>query len=494
MSDRVKVAFCSLNARLLLSYVAIILVCLILIGLGLLLFVRSSPLWQSASLIRLEAAARATVPMLLQTGPPEGMSLEQLRDLVGQIAEQQEVRVLLLDQEGTVRLDSDEEWEGQRLEEPLRVPVVRGHLRGVLTLSPRERWVFVGQSLPRPGGGRHIILFASPPARNLLLSWFGENLLPPLLEAGLVALVLSVLLAWLVTRSVAKPLQQVAAAAAAIAQGDMTQRAPVSGPQEAQDLARSFNHMVDQVATAQQAQQDLVANVSHELKTPLTSIQGFSQAILDGTVEDATGVQRAAEVIQEEAQRMHRMVDELLNLARFDAGQVRMAQEPVDVAALLARCTERLAPQAEASGIEVRLSLEEELVVTGDEDWLGQLFGNLLDNAIRHTEDGHIEVEARRAGGWVEATVTDSGEGIPAEDLHRVFERFYQADKSRRRRGGAGLGLSIAQEVAQLHGGELQVKSVVGLGSRFVVRLPARGPAGVTREVSLDSQRHNRGE
>ena len=328
--------------------------------------------------------------------------------------------------------------------------------------------------IPAADGGQQMIAFVSPPVRLLLLAWFAENLLPPLLQAGLVALVVSALLAWLVTRSVARPLNKVAAAARGLAQGDLEQRAPASGPQEVQDVAQAFNHVAEQVATSQQIQQDFVANVSHELKTPLTSIQGFSQAIVDGTADDVAAVERAARVIHEEAERMRHMVEELLQLARFDAAQIQLDRKPVDLTSLLERCAERLAPQAQASGSTLVTSITEGLVVTGDADWLAQVFGNLVDNAIRHCRDGKIEISARRSADWIEATVTDSGEGIPPQDLGRIFERFYQADRARRHGGGAGLGLSIAREVVRLHGGDITVESVVGLGSRFTTRLPAR--------------------
>jgi signal transduction histidine kinase len=293
------------------------------------------------------------------------------------------------------------------------------------------------------------------------------------MEAGLVALILSLLLAWLMARSVARPLQEVAAASRALAQGDLAHRVPVSGPQEVQDLARAFNQMAAQVAASQRAQRDFVANVSHEMKTPLTSIQGFSQAILDGTASDPEAVARAAHVVYDEADRMRRMVDDLLSLARFDADEVEMAREPVDLGALLQRCIARLSPQAAAARDELTLSTEGELIVTGDTDWLTQIFINLLDNAIRHTREGEIGVVARRVEDEIEVTVTDTGEGIPPEALKRIFERFYQADASRQRKGGVGLGLPIVQEVVRRHGGEITVESVVNLGSRFTVRLPA---------------------
>jgi signal transduction histidine kinase len=262
--------------------------------------------------------------------------------------------------------------------------------------------------------------------------------------------------------------------AGAIARGEIGARAPVSGPAEAQALARSFNSMADQVEAAQRSQRDFVANVSHELKTPLTSIQGFSQALLDGAAATPEATARAARVIHDEAERMRRMVDELLILARFDAGQVDMAHAPVELGPLLAACVERLSPQAQAAGIALELDAPDAPTITGDGDRLAQVFANLLDNAIAHTPaGGRVTLAAHQVGNTVEVTVTDTGEGIPAEALPRIFERFYRVDQSRQHSRGAGLGLAIAREIVEAHGGTITVESVVGLGSRFTVRLPA---------------------
>jgi signal transduction histidine kinase len=320
-----------------------------------------------------------------------------------------------------------------------------------------------------------MLVFATLQPRGVALTWARDNLLVPLVWAGLAALILSTLLALLLGRSVAKPLQRVAAAAEAISQGEAGTRAPVSGPSEVQALARSFNSMADQVEAAQQSQRDLVANVSHELKTPLTSIQGFSQAILDGTASERAAVARAADIIHEETNRMRRMVDDLLVLARFDAGEVKMAREPLELGTLLRGCVEKLAPQAQKAGVALEVDVPEELCVTGDADQVAQVFANLIDNGIAHTSPGgRVTVAAgpvaqRHA---IDATVTDTGKGIPSDELPRIFERFYRADKARRRRGGAGLGLAIAKEIVVAHGGTITAESVVGLGSKFTVRLP----------------------
>ena len=483
--------FRSLNFRLLLSYVAVILVCLALVGLGLLLFVRTSPLWTSAAFLRLEAAAQATMPALLRAGSPENLTPEQFHAALAQAAEDQGVRVLLLDREGTVRFDSGGAWGGERVEEATRPPTARDRVQGIFTApTGGGRWVFVGHVVPAPGGSRQIVTFFSPQGRLLMLALFVENFLPPVIQAGAVALVLSVLLALLISRSVSAPLRRVAGAAESIARGEAGTRAPVSGPSEVRGLARSFNTMADQVEAAQQSQRDLVANVSHELKTPLTSIQGFSQALLDGTASTPETTDRAARVIHDEAERMRRLVDELLVLARFDAGQMVMARTPLELGSLLQACVEKLSPQAEAADVALGLDVTEKLFVTGDGDRLAQVFGNLLDNSVAHTPAGGRVTVAARPGEerTVEITVTDTGEGIPAEALSRIFERFYQVDKSRRssrgvrpersrgarpdRSRGAGLGLAIAKEIIKAHDGTITAESVMGLGTKFTVRLP----------------------
>ncbi|MEE8392272.1 MAG: HAMP domain-containing sensor histidine kinase [Anaerolineae bacterium] len=219
-----------------------------------------------------------------------------------------------------------------------------------------------------------------------------------------------------------------------------------------------------------------LANVSHDLKTPLTSIQGFSQALLDGTASTPETTARAARVIHEEAERMRRMVDELLTLARFDAGQMVMARDPVELGPLLRGCVEKLTPQAQAAGVTLELDVPERLSVTGDADRVAQVFGNMLDNSVAHTPaGGKVAVAARRVNEerTIEVTVTDAGEGISPESLPRIFERFYQVDKARKRSRGAGLGLAITKEIVEAHGGTITAESVVGLGTKFTVRLPA---------------------
>ncbi len=465
--------FRSLRSRLLLSYIAVILVCLLVAGLALLVALRVRQVQQRFVLQRLSDVARVTVVMVRG----RNVAPDRLAPWLRRIDQNQNVRVLLLDSKGSVVLDSRGDWKGQNLlaeAHPDHGP--QGGLQGSFTGAGGQTWLFVALPWPAPPAPEKIV-FAAPQPRSATLVWARDNLLSPLLWAGLAALTLSILLALLVSHSVAAPLRRVAGAAEAIARGETGTRAPVSGPTEVQALARSFNTMAGQVEAAQQSQRDFVANVSHELKTPLTSIQGFSQALLDGTAATPETTARAARIIHEEAERMRRMVDELLILARFDAGQVVMARDRVELGPLLRGCVEKLVLQAQAAGVALELDVPEQLFVTGDADRLAQVFTNLVDNSVAHTPaEGKVILAARpaAAGRGVEVTITDTGAGIPTEALGRIFERFYQVDKSRKRGRGAGLGLAITKEIVEAHGGAITAESVVGLGSKFTVRLPAR--------------------
>ncbi len=462
--------FHNLRSRLFLSYVAIILVCLLVTGLALLVALRIRQTQQQATFQRLNDLAQITAIAMRD----RDVEVRQTKRLLQHLDEVREVRVLVLDAKGSVVLDSREDWTGQNLLEGARFKRdARDNLAGTFKDPEGQAWLFVAQSTSDASPSR-MLVFAVPQLSGAALTWARDNLLVPLVWAGMAALFLSTLLALLLGRSVARPLRQVAEAAKALAQGETGTRAPISGPSEVKALARSFNSMADQVEAAQRSQRDFVANVSHELKTPLTSIQGFSQAILDGTAQAPATVDRAAGVIHEEAERMRRMVDDLLILARFDAGQMEMARERVGIGQLLRGCVERLTPQAERAGVAVELDVSGGLFVLGDADQLGQVFNNLLDNALTHTPSGgRVAVAARgSAERTLEVTMTDTGAGIPSDELPRIFERFYRADKARQRTGGAGLGLAIAQEIVAAHGGTITAESVVGLGSRFIVQLP----------------------
>jgi two-component system sensor histidine kinase ResE len=320
-----------------------------------------------------------------------------------------------------------------------------------------------------------VLVVAAPRPRVPVLSIFADDFFGPIIQAGGIALLLSLILAFALSRWVADPLQQVVAAAQNYPADDL-KPVPPRGPREVQDLTRAFNAMVGRVHASQKSQRDFVANVSHELKTPLTSIQGFAQAILDDTASTPEARRQAAQIIYDESGRMHRMALDLLDLARLEAGTADLQMSNVDMSVLLQGIIDKFTPQAQRATITLRLNLPNDLPsVTGDGDRLAQVFTNLVDNALKFTPaNGTITLSAKKAGGEMEASVTDSGIGVGKEALPHLFDRFYQVDPSRAggEKHGAGLGLAIVKEIVEAHGGKIGVRSQAGQGTTFVIHLP----------------------
>ncbi|PJF45084.1 MAG: hypothetical protein CUN55_00670 [Phototrophicales bacterium] len=308
--------------------------------------------------------------------------------------------------------------------------------------------------------------------RNVIDTYRDDGLFLALIQAVIVGLFFALVASYAIVRWVSNPLNDLANAAKAIAAGRYEERARLYGPEEVQIVAESFNQMAVQVQASRQAQQDFFANVSHDLRTPLTSIQGFAQAIAEG-ITDGESARRSAAVIHSEAERMNRMVNDLLELAKIQAGRISMAKQRVDITQLLQFVGESLSLKAKQKGITLNIEINKLPHIYGDGDRLAQVFTNLVDNALKHTESGGIIwLRAQVDADGVLVQVEDTGEGIPPEDLPRIFERFYQVDKSRAKLQGTGLGLAISQEIILAHQGKIWVESTYGEGTCFSVWLP----------------------
>ena len=356
-------------------------------------------------------------------------------------------------------------------------PIRRAPLTGLLHTEDGREYLYAMINLPPPPG-------APPGARSLQVVQISPRRFPnivqeissQLLWAAWMALLVGLVFSWFLSRWITRPLIRIARAADQIARGDLDVRLEVSGPAEVEHLARQFNHMAAEVRASRQAQRAFIANVSHDLKTPLTIIQGFSQALVDGVANNPQTAHQAAQTIHEESLRMGRLVDQLLDLARLESGQAEIHLKPMQLKELAAEALRRFQLQAEEKGVTLSL-LGNEVVVEGDWDRLMQVCTNLLDNAVRHTPAGGLVVcrvgAARDAPGMAELVVQDTGPGIPPEALEHIFDRFYQSDRARRR-GSAGLGLSIVQEIVRMHGGRVEVRSTPGQGATFRVLLVRR--------------------
>ena len=278
-------------------------------------------------------------------------------------------------------------------------------------------------------------------------------------------------------RGIAAPLAELMAASNAIAQGDLTVRVSEQTPGQFNQLARSFNHMTEELARMEQQRRNLTADVAHELRTPLHIIQGNLEGIIDG-VYDPTPDHIDATL--DETQRLARLIDDLQTLSQVEMGRLPLHLEPVSVAELLQDAATSFSGQAEAQGIELAVELpEEKVVVMGDNGRLLQILSNLLVNALRHTpSDGRILLKAELDGENVHLLVCDNGEGIPSEDLPFIFDRFWRGDRARTRSSdnnsgnGGGLGLAIVKQLVLAHHGTVTATSQPHHATTFTITLP----------------------
>ncbi|HET9783014.1 MAG TPA: HAMP domain-containing sensor histidine kinase [Candidatus Dormibacteraeota bacterium] len=335
------------------------------------------------------------------------------------------------------------------------------HFPGIFEASTSlgsQNYVAAATRLPGkridPLGAAYVML-AEP--ESFVATAAAGDLAGRLLVAGGAALLLAMLLALLISRSVTRPITQLAGAAEDIAAGNYSRRVSITGQDEIGLLGSAFNRMAEAVERARKVQRDFLANVSHELKTPLTSLIGFSQALVDGSLLSDAERTRAATIVHEESERVLRMAQELLDLARVEAGTVSLHITAVDLGGQLEQELEMVRPRAGVRKLALKLNVPEDIPpVAADPERLHQILDNLLDNAVKYAPDeSTITTSARLSGGSVETIVANpSGQYRPDPD--RMFDRFYRADPSRSSAaGGVGLGLSISKELAAAMRGRL---------------------------------------
>lgn len=370
-------------------------------------------------------------------------------------------RIVVVDAQGNVVADSTGATRGQLPSSQLSrgVPIVaKGQRVGTLIVS--------GSGLM---GG-----MMGAPEQNFL-----DRVNRAVLIAGLVAGVVALLLGFIVFRGITAPLGRLTRAAHAVSEGDLSQRVQIRSGDEISDLGAAFNTMASNLERGEQVRREMTADIAHELRTPLSVIQGNLEAVLDGVYPpDAEHIQPALD----QAQLLARLVEDLRTLALAEGGQLSLNLQPTHAAELVKRIATAFEPEAAEKRVTLSASTPPALPpVRADGQRIAQVLTNLLGNALRYTpEGGRVELELRAEPPAVLVTVKDTGSGIAAEDLPHVFDRFYRADKSRSRDprsrggsgGGSGLGLAIARSIVEAHGGRIWAESEIGEGTTITFTLP----------------------
>ena len=306
---------------------------------------------------------------------------------------------------------------------------------------------------------------------------FLANVTHALIVAGLVVALLAAGLGVLLTRSISRPLADMEQAAIQFARGDYTVRVSPRGQDEVATLGRTFNQMAKSVGSVERLRRELVANVSHDLRTPLTVIRGYLEGLRSGQIADRRSAEMAFEAMHIEVTRLLHLVGNLRRVAALDSGSLPLDRRPITATKLFSTTIDRIAPLAAAAGVHLDYDVPADLPTLNiDVDRMGQALFNLLENAVRYTPaGGTILLTAQCHGEHLHLIIQDNGVGIPAEHLPHVFERFYCPDRARTpAEGRAGLGLSIVKSIVEAHGGTVKVESegVPGKGSTFTISLP----------------------
>ena len=372
--------------------------------------------------------------------------VEQWGNLYGQ-------RIILTDAEGVVVADSQGELLGKHNPDssgrPLPALWQAGSI-GTIHVTPKSSAELGFESLQ--------ILFRTI---GLYFLW-----------GGLIAVAIALIITFFLSRRILAPVKALTYAAKRLGRGDFAQRVEVKDRSELGELANTFNSMANDLERAEQLRKNMVADVAHELRTPLSNIRGYLEATHDGVVKPDADTLRK---LDEEVTLLSRLVDDLQELSLAEAGELKLVRHAEDIADLINQTVATMQAKAIVKGVSISNKLPDKLPpVNIDSHRISQVLRNLLENAVTHTATGGaVTVTAGQQDNWAEISVIDTGEGIPAEELPNIFERFYRVDKSRARAtGGSGLGLTIAKRLVEAHGGEIKVQSEVGKGSHFTFTIP----------------------
>jgi signal transduction histidine kinase len=361
-----------------------------------------------------------------------------------------------------------------------------GQVTGLTQLRAKIDWHILGRSLTfemtPPGTHQKYLAVANPvssdgtPIGAIVVATKKTDVRHQVIQlvlrlaiAGLLGLLIAALLAWYLSRRIVRPVLQLSDAVDRVSVGDYDVEVPKNAPGELGHLSQRVGQMARRLGEVEQMERNFLMSVSHELRTPLTAIRGHVAALLEGVVDDPEQQRLSLETVELEAQRLERLVGDILDLAKLDTHRFTVTKEEVDMAQLIDQAYERYREEAHKRSIDYRREIEASPVIVSDGDRVLQVVGNLLSNAFHATPDGgRISLGLAQDNGTVLVAVEDTGPGIPAEARERLFRPFVSNTG-----GGTGLGLAIAKELSVALGGRIDLESEVGKGSKFELVLPA---------------------
>ncbi|HIV69204.1 MAG TPA: HAMP domain-containing histidine kinase [Candidatus Butyricicoccus stercorigallinarum] len=380
--------------------------------------------------------------------------------------------ILLTDAQGNVRISSLPQGDG------LEQDQIQGTVSGKLVQSIQENGTYFGlgnvsglfsenyfiagaSCVDESGQTVAVVIAAVPSASTTGLM---HTIMRSYLFIVAITLMLTLIISWFVSDMLTRPLKSLVSAAKKFGHGEFDVRVSENNNcDEIDELAVSFNNMATSLQQQEELSRGFVANVSHELKTPMTSIRGFVDGMLDGTIPQERHPQYL-HIISEEVNRLSRLVIRMLDAAKIQAGELIITPAPFDLTEMAARVLISFEKQINDKGLEMDVDLQDSLIVNGDSDHIYRVIYNLVDNAVKFVDvGGTLTIRAEAEGAMSLFSIRNTGTGIPAEDLPHVFDRFYKVDRSRSRdRTGAGLGLYIVKSIVNLHGGDISVRSADG--------------------------------
>jgi signal transduction histidine kinase len=386
-----------------------------------------------------------------------------------------ERRIILTDVNNVIVADSEDELIGNTYDENVvgdemaEIPIsATGQLlQIVLPHQTLKAWILT----PDTVGVLYVAHAEFPGINGTALQITYDSIGSYFIWGGLVAIGIAVLITFFLSRRILSPVKALINVSRQYGKGDFSKRIDNKDKGELGELANSFNSMADDLERIQRLRQNMVADVAHELRTPLSNLKGYLEAINDGVIKPNKATIRS---LNEEAVILSRLVADLQELSLADAGELKITLQPEDISKLIKETITNSHPKTRTKDLKITADLPEQLPLLNIDAYrIKQVLGNLLDNAIEHTgKGGKITVTASEQDKVVAISVADTGEGIPPEELSLIFERFYRVDKSRARTtGGSGLGLTIAKRLVEAHGGTIMVTSEVGKGSCFTFTL-----------------------